>query len=133
MSNSSYEISKNRPLLFSTLWIVVMMNMIFADILSFMIPGGLSEVLTGVVDGIQMSSQLMLIAAFMLEIPIIMILLSRVLKHRSNRIANIVASVITIVFVIGGGSTEPHYIFLAGVEVVCMLAIIYYAWTWREA
>lgn len=31
----------------STLWIVVMMNMIFADILSFMLPGFLNDIMMG--------------------------------------------------------------------------------------
>jgi hypothetical protein len=68
----------------------------------------------------------------MLEIPIAMIFLSRVLKYGVNRWANIIAAAITIVFVIGGGSTYLHYIFLAAVEVVCMSLIVWYAWKWVE-
>ena len=75
---------------------------------------------------------LMLGGAIMMEISIVMILLSRVLKDRVNRWLNIVASIITIVFVVGGGSPYPHYIFLAAVEVVCLLLIIWFAWQWTE-
>ena len=42
--------------------------------------------------------------------------------------ADIIASVITIVFVIGGGDTYLSYIFFASVEVMCILLIIWYAW-----
>jgi hypothetical protein len=52
------------------------------------------------------------------------------LKYRINRWANIVASVVTILFVVGGGSPFPYYIFFASVEVVCMLVIIWTAWKW---
>jgi general stress protein CsbA len=57
-----------------------------------------------------------------------MIFLSRVLKYRANRWVNIIASVITIAFVTGMGTTDLHYIFFATIEVVSMLLIIWYAW-----
>ncbi|MBI5873760.1 MAG: hypothetical protein HZB36_06425 [Candidatus Omnitrophica bacterium] len=116
----------------STLWIFVMFNMLAADILSFMIPGFLKELMTGYAGEIQITLGFLLVAAIMLEIPIVMIVLSRVLKYRANRWANIIAGVITIAFVIGGGSTYPHYVFLATVEVVCMSLIVWYAWRWKN-
>lgn len=112
----------------STLWVVVMLNMIMADVLSLYIPGALEE-LTGFAGDTPIP-QIMLFAAIMMEIPIAMIFLSRVLKYRANRWANIIAGVITILFVVGGGSTSPHYIFIAAIEVACMLLIIWYAWKW---
>ena len=114
----------------STLWIVVMINMLKADILSLYIPGALDEMAE--FAGSTPISQLMLGGAIMMEISIVMIILSRVLKYKANRWANIIAAVITIVFVIGGGSTTPHYIFIAAVEVVCMLLIIWFAWKWTN-
>lgn len=74
----------------------------------------------------------MLIFAILLEIPIAMIFLSRILKYRANRWANILAGAITIPFVIGGGSAVLHYIFFATVEVVAMLVIVWYAWKWPD-
>jgi len=61
-----------------------------------------------------------------------MIFLSRVLKYRANRWANIIAGVITIVFVVGGGSLILHYIFFATIEVVLIALIIWYAWKWPK-
>ena len=116
----------------STLWVFVMFNMLAADILSFMNPGFLKELMTGYAGEIQITQGFLLIAAIFLEIPIAMIFLSRVLKYRANRWANIVAGVITILFVIGGGSTYLSYIFFATVEVVCMLLIVWYAWKWPK-
>jgi len=115
----------------STLWIVVMLNMVFADIVGFMNPGALEDIMTGAV-GIEITQELLLVFSILLEIPIAMILLSRILKPRANRWANIVASVVTILFVIGGGSTYLSYIFFATVEVACMLLIVWYAWNWPK-
>ena len=115
----------------STLWVVVMFNMLYADILSFMMPGFLKELVDGSFE-IQITQGLLLVFAILLEIPIAMIILSRVLKYRANRWANITAAAITIPFVIGMGSTDLHYIFFATIEVVCMLLIVWYAWKWPK-
>lgn len=113
----------------STLWIFVMFNMAFADIVGFMNPGVLDEIVKGTTP-IKITQELMLVFSILLEIPIAMILLSRVLKYRANRWANIIAGAITILFVIGGGSTKPSYIFFATIEVACILLIVWYAWKW---
>jgi hypothetical protein len=118
--------------LLSTLWIVVMINMAYADILGLFIPGVLEEVAKTSVSTGTTIPQLMLGGAIMLEIPIAMIILSRILKHKVNRWANVIASVITIAYVVGGGSLYPHYIFIATMEVVCMLLIVWFAWKWRN-
>jgi hypothetical protein len=109
----------------SILWIVVMFNMAFADILSFMM-----EWSAGSAPEVEVTQVLMLLMAILVEIPIAMIILSRVLPYRPNRWANIAAAVVTIVFVVGGGSAYLHYIFFAAVEVLCMLLIVWYAWKW---
>ncbi len=116
----------------STLWIVVMFNIVFADILSFISPGFLEEVMTGYAGEIQITEGLLLVFAVVLEIPIAMIFLSRVLNYRANRWANIIAAVITIVFVVGGGSTDLHYLFFGTAEVVILALIIWYAWKWPD-
>jgi hypothetical protein len=113
----------------STLWVFVMFNMMFADIVGFMNPGALEDILTGAV-GFEVTQELLLMFSIFLEIPIAMIFLSRVLPYRANRWANIAASVVTILFVIAGGSTYLSYLFFVTVEVVCMLLIIWYAWKW---
>ena len=117
---------------FSILWIVVMMNMIFADICSFMLPGFFNDIMTGNTP-FKVTQEIMLVFAILLEIPIAMIFLSRVLKYKANRWANIIASVITILFVIGGGSAYLHYYFFATIEVMCMLVIIWYSWKWNNS
>ena len=113
----------------STLWIFVVINIAFADIVGFMNPGALQSIISGSV-GFKITQELMLAFAVLLEIPIAMIFLSRVLKDRANRWANIVAAVITTGFVVSGGNTSLSYIFFATIEVVAMLFILWYAWKW---
>jgi hypothetical protein len=74
----------------------------------------------------------MLGGAIMMQVSTLMILFSRVLAYRLNRWVNIVTSIITIAFIVGGAASYPHYLFLATVEVVCLLLIVWFAWQWRN-
>ena len=87
----------------STLWVVVMFNMVFADILTFIEPGALQDLWAGN-TGVHITHGLLLAFALPLEIPIAMIFVTRVLKPAANRWANTAAAVITTAFVVGGGS-----------------------------
>lgn len=116
----------------STLWIVVMVNMAFADILSFISPNFLAQVSTGVLEGIEITPMFILLAAVMIEIGIVMIYLSRALTRRWARFANFAAVTMTFLFVVGGGSLQPHYIFIAAIEVLALIYIAVLAWTWPE-
>ena len=117
----------------STLWIFVMFNMIYADILSFMYPGFLQQIMSGITeDGIHLTPVFLLVAAVLTEISIAMVCLSRLLSYRANRWANILGGIFTIVYVIGLGSAAPHYLFVASIEVLCSAWIVWLAWRWRE-
>lgn len=120
-------------ILLSTLWIVVMINMLKADILSLYIPGSAEELAKTSASTGTPIPQLMLGGAIMMEISIAMIVLSRVLKTGISRWVNIAASLITIVFVVVGGSSYPHYLFVATGEVICLLLIIWISWRWRSS
>ena len=118
--------------LLSTFWIVVMINMLKADIFSLFIPGAAEEVARTSANAGASIPQLMLVGAVMGQIGIAMIVLSRVLKYGINRWANIVAGVVTITYIWGGMASYPHYIFIATIETLCLLLIIGFAWTWRN-
>jgi hypothetical protein len=123
-----------RPRL-STLWVVVMFNMVFADILFFMKPGALQGLWAGegVLGGGQVTEGLLLVFAIFLEIPIAMIFVSRVLNRGANRWANTVAAAITAAFVVGGGSLDLHAVFFAAIEVACMAFIVWSVWSPRSS
>jgi CBS domain containing-hemolysin-like protein len=115
----------------STLWIVVLFNMIFADVLGFLNPEFLRGLMTGYAEGVRVTQQLLVGSAIMVEIPILMVLLSRTLKPTVNRWVNFVAIALTAAFIIVGGSTSPHYLFLAAMELVCLALILRHTWRWR--
>lgn len=122
----------DKKVLLSTLWIVVMINILHADILSLNIPGATEELARTSASTGASITQLMLIGAVMNNLAIAMIILSRVLKYGINRWSNIVMGIVTIAYIWGGAVSYPHYIFIAMVETLCLLLIIWNAWKWRN-
>ncbi len=128
---NTYIKTMDKRALLSTLWIVVLINMLKADILSLYIPGATDEVAR--VAGDTPIPLLMLGGAILVEISTLMIFFARVLPYKANRWANIIIGLITIGGIWGGGSTYPHYLFVATVETIFLLFIIWNAWKWVDA
>ncbi len=120
------------PARLSTLWVFLLINMIYADIFGFMHPGVLADVMNGgPAGGPKITPMFLLLAAVITEIPIAMVFLSRFLRRGANRWVNIAGAVITIAWVVGLGSDIPSYYFFASIEVLTSLVIIGMAWKWR--
>ncbi len=129
---------KDRKVILSTLWIFITANYIFCDVLSIMEPEFLKILLEGgkVAGSQTVTQEFLLAAAILLEIPFAMIILSRILKYRVNRLMNIFAGIIMTVVQIGSlfaGTPTLHYIFYSVIEIACALFITWYAWTWRNS
>ncbi len=119
----------NPQTLLSTLWIFVLFNMVFRDLHQLGKQSFIEEILTGVVNGVEITDELMLVGGFLAEIPIVMVLLSRILNNKVNKWANIVASVITMLVLLSGiASADMDDIFFLVIEVVAFIAIIVIAW-----
>jgi hypothetical protein len=67
-----------------------------------------------------------------MELAIFMIILSRVLKYGVNRWVNIIVGIFTIAYIWVGAGPYPHYIFIAAVETICLLLIVWNAWRWHN-
>ncbi|MFQ5996526.1 MAG: DUF6326 family protein [Dehalococcoidales bacterium] len=126
---------KDRKVILSTLWIFALFNYLYADVTGLMDASVLEEILTGSAGGLQITQGFLLGAAVLMETAIVMVLLSRVLKYRANRWANIIAGVIHTAAVFSSmfvGTPAPYYIFFGTIEIACTLFIVWYAWTWPK-
>lgn len=83
--------------------------------------------------GFDLTPAIILVFRLFLAIPIAMILVSRLFRRGVNRWLNIVASMLTALYVLGDGNREStsNFVF-AALEVVAMLVIICLAWSWKE-
>ena len=114
-----------------------MFNYLYADYLGFLDSSVLQEILTGYAGGFQITQGFLLGAAILMETAIVMVLLSRILKYRANRWANIIAGVIhtaavSLSMFVGAEPPALFYIFFGTIEIACTLFIIWYAWTWPK-
>ena len=126
--NMKTTVMKDKKVILSTLWIFALLNYIYADIFNIVFnPETQAEATTmpqGAVFGF----------AILMETGIAMVLLSRVLNYRANRLANIIAGIINTALVGWTlfGANPSFYIFFASIEIACTLFIVWYAWRWRK-
>jgi hypothetical protein len=114
----------------SVLWVFATLNYIYADVFHLFTlvgaPGSAPHMTPGVTFGV----------LILLEIPIAMTVMSRVLKPTANRWANMVAGTIETAAVVLTTIFVPtlYYVFFGTVEVAATSLIVWYAWNWpREA
>jgi hypothetical protein len=117
----------------STLWIFFLLNVIFRDLHELFRSGFLEEMMTGIVNGVPVTEQTLLLGGILMEIPIAMVLFFRLLEYRANRLANIVAgALLLIVFTIGNGPKDLDDIWFLTIEVLTLSLLIWYAWKWPK-
>jgi hypothetical protein len=118
----------------SLLWLFALLNYLYADVVGLWAMAGSQH-------PVKLPPWALMGSAVLMEIPIAMILLCRLLPFRANRLANVIAGCIltlvngflTYVPPLVGWGRPPafaEYLFFATIETVCTSVIIWQAWTW---
>ncbi|SRR5258708_25079094 len=84
---------------------------------------------------IQLTAGFLLGASILVEIPIALVLLSRILKDRASRWANIIAGIVmTAVQALTLFVAVPtlYYLFFSVIEIATTAVIVWYAWRWHD-
>jgi len=119
----------------SLLWLFALLNYLYADVV------GLFDIVGSGKHFESLPQWALMGSAVLMEIPIAMILASRLLPFGANRLANIIAGIaltlingfLTFVPPLLGWGRPPafaEYVFFATIETACTLVIIWQAWTW---
>ena len=114
----------------SMMWVFVILNMMYADVLALM-DHPTSAIRTRMV-GTPVSPGFLLVGAILMETAIAMVILSRLLPYKANRWVNTIVAAVNIFAVVTGGH-GLYYVFFAAVEVLSMLLIVWLAWKRLEA
>ena len=115
------------------LWTSFMFLYVYVDLLGFYKPGTIEDILAGKVFTFQISPTFIIVALVSVSIPALMIALSLLLPAKANRWTNIVLGILYIpysLFNLAGAAGWPHYYFGAGVEVLLLALVLWYAWKW---
>jgi hypothetical protein len=117
----------------STLWIFATLNYLYCDVVSLMDSALLKQFMAGNIGAVHISQAFLLGAGLLVEIPMAMVLLSRILPSRINRWVNIVAGItMTAVQLLSlvASTPAPYYIFFSTIEIASTSVIVWYAWKW---
>ncbi|HNY29505.1 MAG TPA: DUF6326 family protein [Fibrobacteria bacterium] len=125
----------DRTSLLSTMWIFLAANWLCCDILSLMDPRMIRMLVDGGPASLRIDQKFLLLSGLVLEIPIAMIVLSRLLPLRPRRCTSLLAALAMIAIQVGSfGMGEPstlHYVFFSVVQIVGALVVAIAAATWR--
>lgn len=113
----------------SLLWVFLVLNFIFCDVFTLMYSEDLKRIMTGIV----LNQEFLLGFALIMEIPVLMILLSRVLQPKLNKALNIAFALLLALvqfWSLTAGPVTLHYWFFSIIEIVTCLTIAFMAWVW---
>ena len=119
----------------SILWVFVTLNYLYCDLIGLMDSTLLKQYLTGTVEGLIINESFLLYAGILMEIPIAMVLLSKILTKNINCWANIFAGAIKTIVMIATlflGPVTMYYLFFAAIEITTTIFIVVYALKWLK-
>jgi hypothetical protein len=124
MNTNKIEDMKTR---LSALWLFAMLTYTYGDVVTLMDP---------VKHGsIQLTEGFLLGASIFMMIPITMVLLSRILKYRLNRLTSIIAGIvmtISLILTLFAAVPTMYYLFFSVIEITCTSLIVFFAWKWHN-
>ena len=129
------DVKINVKIKISALWVTLMFFYLYRDVLGFMEPGHIEDLLAGELAGVLMTQAVLLGSAVLMAIPSVMVFLSLALKVKANRWVNIILGIVHIA-ILGGtffvGEISALYAFYATVEFLLMVLIVWHAWQWPK-
>lgn len=126
------DIKLNVKLKLAALWTCFVFLYIYVDYFHLYMPGALKDISAGKVFTFEISQEFLLIVLATVTIPALMIFLSTALPAKVNQWINIIVAVLYIPYTLFNllGGAWMHMVFGAIVEVVLLLLIIWYSWSW---
>jgi len=126
---------KQQKEVLSTLWVFATLNYLYCDLIGLMDSNLLKQYLTGNVEGLTINESFLLYAGILMEIPIAMVLLAKILAKKANCWANAIAGSIKTIVMIATlfmGPFTRYYLFFAVIEIATTLFIVVYALKWLK-
>ena len=121
----------------SVLWIFLAVGMSAAMILYIMAPGVIDEIITGEMEGMEITAGILMIFALFWLIPLIMSFLTLVLKDTINRWSNAVLGLFFAAFYIidisghlSRGEEFGGHALVGVAGIIVALVIFWHAWKW---
>lgn len=116
----------------AALWTAMLFLFAYGDIFGFFRPGQIEEVISGEISGIEITEVFLLAVSIYVAVASVMVFLSLVLKPAVNRWVNIVLPTLYIISIVASviGEASAYFWFLSVTEILLLLSIAFFAWTW---
>ena len=123
-------------IILSALWAARMLSSIQGDVMRFMQPGMLEEMIAGTTE-VPITNAMLLVMSVIMAVPIVMSFLSLTLKDKANRWANLIVGMFFVVwelvFLIFFYLQAPAYEVFWGIAYLAFAAlVVWYAWKWPK-
>lgn len=125
----------NLRLLLTYLWIFVTLNYLYCDVVGLMDAKMLKQYLTGNVGGMTLSPSFLFGASMLMEVPIMMILISKFMQYKWNRRLNFFSGALMTLVQIATlfmGIPKSYYLFFSIIEIMTTIYIVHLACSWRQ-
>lgn len=121
------DVPRDKKLILSSLWLFAMLTYTYGDVVTLMDP---------VKHGsIELTEGFLLGGSIFMMIPITMVLLSRILNFRANRLTSIIAGTImslALVATLFAAVPTIYYVFFTLIEIASTSLIVLIAWKWQS-
>jgi hypothetical protein len=114
-----------------TLWLFVLLNIIFRDIHQMTLKSHLEMLLTGYFNGVEITDSIMLFGAIIVNTPISMLLVSLFAERKASRVLQLAATVILTGSFLASPPTDPDDVFHLVVELLALGAIVWTSLKWK--
>ncbi len=124
----------DKQVLLSTLWIFVTVNYIFCDIFTLFYSENLKQLISGAMGGMDITETFLFAFSVIMELPMLMIVMSRLLPYKFNRLANIAVGIFMTLVQTATlfGDNMLHYVFFSIIEITTTIIIVWIAIRWKN-
>jgi hypothetical protein len=113
--------------LLSLLWLFVLLNFIYCDVVGLHDPLLLNSLIDGHAGGLEITPAFLLASSVLMEIPISMVLVTRVATRRVARVASIASASFMVLVQSASlfvGTASLSYVFFSVIEIATLVLII---------
>lgn len=125
--NTEVTVPGDKKVILSSLWLFAMLTYTYGDVVTLMDP---------VKHGsIELTEGFLLGGSIFMMIPITMVLLSRILHYRANRLTSIIAGAfmsLALVATLFAAVPTIYYVFFTVIEIASTSLIVFIAWKWQN-
>lgn len=121
------------PQLLSTIWIAVLLSMLFRDVHEYLREGFIAELANaGTVNGTEVTGTTLLVSGLVLQLPLAMVVLARILPRRISRVANVVVAAVMALGVVVLWPKDADDIVFGTFQLVGLAAIVIICVRWHD-